>query len=217
MPAYGVHDGATIRVCSEELASMFGAVSAADVVGSDILAFIAPEARDQAIAAVLSAAPGCYTSIGLRPDGHRFPIQVGSTPIRHRHGGARLFTVRDLSPIALVVDDEETVVKMTASLLRMSGFQVAAYTNARQAVAAYYPGGASVVVSDVLMPELDGIAMVRLLREQEPGLPVIFISGYSQEPVREDSVTAFVKKPFGIAALTRALESLPARAREPLE
>lgn len=196
---------------------MFGVTSAAEVVGSDILNFIAPEARDQTIAAVLSATSGCYASIGVRPDGQQFPIEVGSTAIRHRSGTARLFTVRDLSPIALVVDDEETVVKMTASLLRMVGFQVAAYTSARQAIAAYYPGAASVVVSDVLMPELDGVSMVRILREQEPGLPAIFISGYSREPVLEDALTVFVEKPFGMQDLNRALATLPARAREPIK
>jgi PAS domain S-box-containing protein len=217
LPAYGVHDGANILVCSNELAEMFGAGSPSEVVGRDILSFIEPGARDRVIACVLSGAPGTYKSKGLRLDGVVIPIEIASTPVRYSGREARLFTVRDLSPVALVVDDEPPVARLTAVLLRLAGYQTATYVSPRQALADYWSGGASVIVSDIMMPELDGVSLVHRLRRLDAGVPVIFVSGYTAEPVPQDSSTVFVKKPFVREHLDRALASLPERARAPIE
>lgn len=217
LPAYGVHDGARILVCSDELAEMFGAASAAEVVGRELFSFIAPEARDQAIATIVSGASGDYASIGVRLDGAQFPIQILTTSIRSRDGEARLMLVRDLSPVALIVDDEAPVARMTASLLRLAGYQSVAYTSPRQALADYQAGAASLIVSDIQMPELDGIAMVQELRKIEPGVPVLYISGYSVDPPPQDATTFFLSKPFGMQDLAQALAGLPEPARAPLE
>jgi CheY-like chemotaxis protein len=217
LPAYGVHDGAKVLVCSDELAEMLGASSAAEIVGRDVVTLIAPEARDQAIAAIVARTPVVCSSVGMTIDGATFPIQIGSTPVRSRSGEATLMTVRDLSPIAIVVDDEPTVARMAAFLMRNAGYQVATYTSSRRAVEEYESGTASVIVSDVLMSELDGVSMVQQLRRTDPELPVVFVSGYTTEPVPQDRNTRFVKKPFGIAELAAALLQLPERARAPLE
>jgi PAS domain S-box-containing protein len=217
LPAYGVHDGANILVCSNELAEMFGAGSPSEIVGRDILSFIEPGERDRVVACVVSAAPGAYKSRGARLDGLTIPIEITSTPIRYGGREARVFTVRDLSPIALVVDDEPPVARLTAVLLRLAGYQTAAYVSPRQALADYWTGAASVIVSDVLMPELDGVALVHRLRRLDPGVPVIFVSGYSTDPVPQDAATIFVKKPFIRDHLDRALANLPERARAPIE
>jgi PAS domain S-box-containing protein len=212
-----VHDGAKILLCSDELAEMFGASSAAEAMGREFLSFVAPGERDQAVAAVVSAAEGRYRSRGLRFDGGEFPIEIASAPIRYGGREARLFTVRDLSPIALVVDDEPPVGRMTAALLRLAGYQTATYTSSRQALTDYWIGAASVIVSDIVMPELDGVALVQNIRQLDADVPVIFVSGYTDDPVPEDAATIFVKKPFVREHLDRALADLPARARAPVE
>jgi FixJ family two-component response regulator len=97
------------------------------------------------------------------------------------------------------------------------GYQTATYTNPKQALADYQPGMASVVVTDVSMPGLDGVALAERIRKLDPGVPVVFVSGYSTEPVPPFEGTIFVKKPFGIGELERALASLPDRARAKLE
>lgn len=217
LPAYGVHDGARLRECSEDLAHMFGATSPADVVGRAVLEFIAPEARDQSISAILAGKAGAYNSTGLRLDGRRFPILITSAPVQHRGSGARLVLVRNLSPIALVVDDEAPIARLTAFLLRDTGYQSTVYTNPSNALAEYEPGAASVVVTDVSMPELDGPTMAERIRSVDPGVPVIFMSGSwtPQEP--ESAGTAFLKKPFTQRDLQDALSNLPSRARSPLQ
>jgi PAS domain S-box-containing protein len=217
LPAFGVHDGAKLLLCSDELAEMFGASSAAEVTGRDFLSFLSPGERDQAVAAVVSADRGSYRSRGVRLDGSEFPIEISSSPICYRAREARLFTVRDLSPIALVVDDEAPVGRMTAVLLRLAGYQTAIYTSSRRALRDYWAGAASVIVSDIVMPELDGVAMVQKIRQIDADVPVIFVSGFASQPVPEDAATVFVRKPFVRDHLDRALAVLPARARAPLE
>jgi PAS domain S-box-containing protein len=217
LPAFGVHDGAKILLCSEELAEIFGASSAAEATGREFLSFLAPGERDPAVAAVVSTAQGRYRSRGVRSDGGEFPIEVESAPIRYGGREARLFTVRDLSPIALVIDDEPPVARMTALLLRLAGYQTATYTSSRQALTDYWPGAASVIVSDIVMAELDGVSLVQNIRQLDADVPVIFVSGYSSDPVPEDAATIFVKKPFVRDHLDRALAGLPPRARAPLE
>ena len=217
LPAFGVHNGSKLLLCSEELAEMFGASSAAEAAECNFLSFLAPGQRDQAVAAAVSAGQSRYRSTGVRFDGGEFPIEVASAPIRYGGREARLFTVRDLSPMALVVDDEPPVGRMTAVLLRLAGYQTATYSSSRQALADYRIGAASVIVSDIAMPELDGVALVQKIRKLDADVPVIFVSGYSSDPVPQDAATIFVRKPFVREQLEQALAHLPARARAPLE
>jgi CheY-like chemotaxis protein len=190
-PAYGVHDGGKVLLCT----------------------FIAPQARDEAVAAMLTSHSGPYRSLGLKLNGSVFPIEIAAGTIRFQEGTARLFTVRDLSPIAIVVDEELPVLNVTGALLRLSGYQTVVYTSARRARDEYEVNGASVLISDVTMPEVDGPELVRGLRERDPLLPVVFISGGFTNPLPLDDQTVFVKKPFRTDDLLGALATLPERAR----
>jgi CheY-like chemotaxis protein len=212
-----VHDGAKLQVCSTELAHMFGAPSPTGLVGRDVFSFVAPETMDESMAAVLSGQPGSYRSTGVRLNGTRFPIIITSAPVRYRGTGARLVLVRDLSPIALVVDDEPAIARMTAFFLRASGYQTGVCTHASHALADYEPGAASVIVTDISMPDIGGIAMVERIRQVDPEAPVVFMSGYSTDEIPRDSSTVYLPKPFTQDALKNALAGLPERARRPLE
>ncbi len=81
----------------------------------------------------------------------------------------------------LLVEDNAELGDATMALLESYGFNVSRATGAEPALAMLQPGhGIDIVLSDVLMPgSMDGLAMARLLREQEPALPVVLISGYS--------------------------------------
>jgi FixJ family two-component response regulator len=162
--------------------------------------------------------PGSNELVGIRADGGLFPIGVQSCEIRLRgYGEGRIVLIRDLSPIALVVDDEPQVTRMTAFLMRHIGYQVIAYTSSRQALADYQPGVPSVIVSDILMPDLDGVVMTQRMRKVDPTVPVIFVSGFSTETVPQGDGSIFVKKPFVITDLQNALKELPERARARLQ
>ncbi len=218
LPAYGVHDGARMVVCSEELAEMFGASSPSEIVGREVLSFIAPEEHDRSIASISTGGIETYESLGVRMDGATFPIRIESAPVRSREcGEARIVMVRDLSPVAVVVDDEAPVARMTAMLMRYAGYQQVTYTSARQALADYRAGAASVIVTDVLMAELDGVSMATAMRQIDPFVPVVFVSGFTNIVVPQEEGMVFMRKPFGMADLKRALAALPERARRALE
>lgn len=72
------------------------------------------------------------------------------------------------------------------------------------------------VVLDVRLPDIDGIKLLRVIKQNYPGLPVIMITGYSQdmiaEEAQEEKADAYLEKPFSIDQLTAAIEGLPAKA-----
>src|SRR5215471_15523209 len=100
VPAFGIHDGATMVECSPELARMFGYASTGDMIGHPPLQFVDPAHRDQSIIEVMSKGGGPYSSVGLRGDGVRFRIEISAHAIQHNNSEARLVLVRDMSPKA---------------------------------------------------------------------------------------------------------------------
>jgi DNA-binding NtrC family response regulator len=81
--------------------------------------------------------------------------------------------------IILVVDDEPGVRRLACQMLEREGFKTIEAETGRQALAALvsHPGRVSLVVSDVRMPEMNGIELEQAIREEWPALPVILISG----------------------------------------
>jgi DNA-binding NtrC family response regulator len=81
--------------------------------------------------------------------------------------------------IILVVDDEPGVRRLACQMLQREGFKTIEAETGRQALAALvsHPGRISLVVSDVRMPEMNGLELEQAIREEWPALPVILISG----------------------------------------
>ena len=122
--------------------------------------------------------------------------------------------------VVLLIDDDRAVRDVTAKLLRRIGYTVLVAEDGHAGLAqATDPAQRiDVVVSDVVMPGLGGLEAVALIREQRPGLPAVFISGYNAEAARwqerESAPGPLVAKPFAIGELaTRIREELD-RPRE---
>ena len=120
-----------------------------------------------------------------------------------------------LSRTLLLVDDEAPVRRLAERVLLRAGWQVVAASCAEDALELVDAGGLrnalACVISDVVMPGLDGPALVRTLREGQPGLPAILMSGYADASLRRDLQAAdirFLPKPFGMGDLTVALREL---------
>ena len=65
----------------------------------------------------------------------------------------------------------------------------------------------ALLISDVVMPEMDGPTMVREARSTRPNLPVLFMSGYAEEQLRKSidlDKVAFLPKPFSVQELAEA-------------
>lgn len=102
----------------------------------------------------------------------------------------------------LVVDDEPTVCETTAQLLKDSGYEVKLASSGNEALCVYDadPEWTQLVLLDITMPGLDGFETLAELRKRNAGLPVVLMSGYTEENVRDraalDPAIRFLQKPF---------------------
>jgi len=86
----------------------------------------------------------------------------------------------------LVVDDEPNILELLATSLRFAGFEVATATNGRDALAEARRLRPDLVVLDVMMPDMDGFAVVRRMRGEGTTAPVLFLTA---RDATEDKVT----------------------------
>ncbi|MFG1463603.1 response regulator [Xanthobacter sp. DSM 24535] len=112
----------------------------------------------------------------------------------------------------LLVEDEDAVRAFASRALSARGYRVVAAANGAEALEAMDAPGNSfdVVVSDVVMPEMDGPSLLRELRRRDPKLKIIFISGYAEEAfaknLPEGERFAFLPKPFSLKQLVAAVK-----------
>lgn len=107
----------------------------------------------------------------------------------------------------LLVEDEEGLRSLNARGLRSRGYSVIEASNGVEAMEALEQknGAVDLVVSDVVMPEMDGPTLLREMRIRNPNLKIIFVSGYAEEAfdksLPENEQFAFLAKPFALSAL----------------
>ncbi len=117
----------------------------------------------------------------------------------------------------LLVEDEAPVRRLAERALRRRGFAVRAADSAEAALALLEDGTRpDLVVSDVMMPGMDGPALLATLRRRWPDLPAILVSGYAAQGARRalaEEEAIFLAKPYTLAALAEAVtQSLKRRA-----
>jgi two-component system, cell cycle sensor histidine kinase and response regulator CckA len=117
----------------------------------------------------------------------------------------------------LLVEDEDMVRAVAERALTRAGYQVITATQGEEGLERYAAHETvDLVVSDVVMPTMDGPTMVRQLRAARPLLPVLFMSGYAEEQLRESIGIAdvdFLPKPFSVTQLTDAVADALSHAR----
>ena len=105
----------------------------------------------------------------------------------------------------LIVDDEQSYRQLLSLVFQGDGNVVRTASNGREALAMLRESVADVIVSDVRMPDMDGIEMLREIRETMPDLGVIFMTAYaSVESAREAfklGADDFITKPFDVEEL----------------
>jgi PAS domain S-box-containing protein len=116
----------------------------------------------------------------------------------------------------LVVDDEEMIRDLARTWLEHLGYRVRLANDGRQALEVFQQerGSINLVILDLVMPELPGRQVFRRLREIDADVPVLFSSGFSNEPRRpdDDGVVGFIGKPYQLTDLAEAVR----KALEPL-
>jgi two-component system cell cycle sensor histidine kinase/response regulator CckA len=113
----------------------------------------------------------------------------------------------------LVVEDRDVVRDLARDVLEASGFDVVAVAGGREALEEVASGEAfDLLLTDVVMPEMSGPELAVKLRVKRPGLPVLYMSGYTDDVLSahelSQNATAFLRKPFGNAELVTAARAL---------
>jgi two-component system response regulator FixJ len=124
-------------------------------------------------------------------------------------------------PLIHVVDDDASVRDSLTLLLDSAGFRVRAYESALSFLAAASAGGVGCVLTDVQMPELNGLELQRQMVAQGIRLPVIVMTGHGDVPIAVQALKAgatdFLEKPFDDEQLLSAVQGAIAvsqRARD---
>lgn len=120
-----------------------------------------------------------------------------------------------------IVDDEEPVRKSLAFLLTVSGYAVRVHESAAAFLATAKDLQNVCLVTDLRMPELSGVELLRKLREEDAMLPAIVITGHGDVPMAVEAMKAgaidFIEKPFEdevlLEAVGRAVAELQKRPR----
>jgi CheY-like chemotaxis protein len=111
-------------------------------------------------------------------------------------------TSRTDTDTILLVEDNQMVREMVVDLLELSGFMVLAADSPMQAqdLEREHDGTIDLMVTDVIMPEMNGMELYEILQVKRPGMPVLYISGYTSDVIIHDGTleeeVTFLKKPF---------------------
>jgi DNA-binding response OmpR family regulator len=121
----------------------------------------------------------------------------------------------------LLVDDEELLRAGVQEMLEMQGFSVITAPNGQQALVCLTEHDIDLVITDLVMPKMDGIDFVRQLRKVKPDVPVIVVSGstrnimerYGIDTIQVPGADASLPKPFkGVDLVAQIRELLESRA-----
>ena len=127
---------------------------------------------------------------------------------------------RGRGELILLVDDEENVRKVTRRILERNGYRVVAADDGAEGFAWFqqHRREVAIVITDLLMPVMDGPTLIHALREIEPAVRIVAISGHEGDalqrlnPARD--VSAFLSKPFAAATLLQTLHDVLGRPKE---
>jgi two-component system cell cycle response regulator DivK len=124
----------------------------------------------------------------------------------------------DSPPLVLVVEDFEDNRFMMRRLLEMSGYRVVEAVNGNQAVEAAERDRPDIILMDLSLPQLDGLAATRRIREQQGALrvPIVAVSAHDSADFHAEALAAgcneYVTKPIDFDQLVELLSRLTAKA-----
>src|SRR5262245_34902389 len=162
--------------------------------------------------------PRSVLSFGRSRDRHGGICQEAghsAHPLRREvHAGENRLRSEPMENI-LIVDDEPEVMALAASILRAEGYTIVATGDPREAlrIARSRPEPLDLLLTDVVMPGMNGRELAGRLRVFRPGIKVLFMSAYSAETVENYGIRLapgepFVVKPFAMAELSSKIRAI---------
>ena len=119
-----------------------------------------------------------------------------------------------IAPVILVVDDDPAVRQVAARVLQRAGYRVLQAGEGAEAldVARGYPGRLDLLLTDVVMPGMNGRELGERLAEERPDTRMLYMSAYTEDEVILRGVRVaevnFLYKPFSLEGLTQAVRQI---------
>lgn len=118
----------------------------------------------------------------------------------------------DLQTKVLIAEDNPAVREFIERAIKTLGVKVVSVADGQQALDALNQDTYDVLVTDIVMPNVDGIALALKAVRQYPNLKIVMISGYAQERMRAHNLDALVHriiaKPFSLEEICEAVEDV---------
>jgi two-component system cell cycle sensor histidine kinase/response regulator CckA len=124
-------------------------------------------------------------------------------------------------PLVVLVEDEELIRKLLERVLESAEYEVLAAPDGERALKLIEgrAGELALLLTDLVMPGMNGLELARAARELQPDLPVLCMSGYSEQTLRdrggEGDELDFIEKPFAPGELTDRVAALLRGAERP--
>lgn len=115
-------------------------------------------------------------------------------------------------PMLLVVDDEADMLENIARILRRNNYPCLTADSSQTALAALERESPDLILTDLRMPGIDGLALLRHARRLLPGIPVVIMTAYASDAAareaREAGAAAFLTKPFAARDLLLTIQEV---------
>ncbi len=119
---------------------------------------------------------------------------------------------RTFSPRILVVDDDDTIRFLLMDTLSALGYKTFGAINGEEALTKIAQEGVDLVVTDIRMPRLNGVDLLKQIKEKFPKLPVLIITAYNytytKDQVLQSGADGFLAKPFRISKIEEQIRSI---------
>lgn len=111
----------------------------------------------------------------------------------------------------LIAEDEEAVRTVLVRGFEAAGHEVTAVADGMEALQALEEDAYDLLLTDIVMPELDGVSLALKVSKDWPGLPIVMMTGYADQQARARNLSALVHdviaKPFELAELLRVIDA----------
>ncbi len=126
------------------------------------------------------------------------------------------------SETVLLVEDDEVVLNLTHELLEKLGYRVLGALDSEQAMrmSEAHDGPIHLLLTDVVLPKMDGATLFNHLSQTRTGLRVLYVSGYAESAILQealaDPANQFLQKPFTMASLAKKVREVLDRSARPI-
>ncbi len=113
----------------------------------------------------------------------------------------------------LIIDDNEDVLSTLYQFLSHKKYQVVSATNGLDALKLFEAekNGFDLIITDLVMPSISGVAIIAIVKERNPDIPIIAITGWGEHPealATEAKADAVLEKPFELITLEKLMTKL---------